>query len=455
MKQFFVLLLLSLCMRVGFAQKCEKVSERTYKHVEDDGFVWYRYLGDNGRVGAINANGDTIISSERGYCEIVCRGFANIFNKSNKSVFFQTYLFESDGDVKALVESFFFQPSLYSYFNCLQNSCKYTCGVCDLTGKELVPAIYYQDCYCFKHGSFIYYSTKTDKGEIIFDKNGRIIYPARLNDIYYYSGCFRKDFGNQSIPVSNKISEYYKQQQLLDRATAQGVNVDDILNEGLCFENQRDWTKAIVAYSKAIKIRPSSFAYSHRGRCYFEKGNLKSAMADLRYPLFLDDCTPDIFAMSDSLLTILEEQYAGIKKERFERMERMIGAFADGAEAMSNSLTAIADAKSDIPNGTSSTLTTTINTSESVAKNNQISSKTNVPIGHNAIKKRCNLCGGDGKCRGKYHCRGTGVCNWCNGEGSTIVQGNVIKCVNCNGSGKCSFCRGSKKCQRCKGVGTL
>ena len=84
MKQFFVLLLLSLCMRVGFAQKCEKVSERTYKHVEDDGFVWYRYLGDNGRVGAINANGDTIISSERGYCEIVCRGFANIFNKSNK-----------------------------------------------------------------------------------------------------------------------------------------------------------------------------------------------------------------------------------------------------------------------------------------------------------------------------------------------------------------------------------
>lgn len=450
MKQFFMSLLLSLCICVGYAQNLEKVSDDKYKHVEDDGFVWYRYLGDNGRVGALNANGDTIISSERGYCEIVCRGYANLYGKSDKSVYFQTYLFEYDGDVTALVKNFFMQPSLYSHFYGIRDLYKYTCGVCDLTGKELVPAIYYQDCLCFKNGSFIYFSTETDKGEIIFDKNGRILYPARLNDIYYFSGCFMKSYENQSIPVSNKISEYYKQQQLLDKASEQGVNVDDILNEGLAFENQRDWTKAIAVYSRAVKMRPSSFAYSHRGRCYFEQGNLKAAMVDLRYPLFLDDCTPDIFSLSDSLLTISEEKYAGIKKERRERMERVIGAIADGAEAMSYGLTAIADMKSDMQKGTTSTSTTTTNTSGMVATDNQNNSKANVTTGHNAYRKRCHSCGGDGKCRGKYHCHGTGVCNWCNGNGTTSVQGNDIKCVNCNGSGKCSFCEAVKNANAVK-----
>ncbi len=48
MKLLFVFCLLSLNICSGYANKIERVSETMYKHTEDYGFVWYRYLGENG-----------------------------------------------------------------------------------------------------------------------------------------------------------------------------------------------------------------------------------------------------------------------------------------------------------------------------------------------------------------------------------------------------------------------
>ena len=44
------------------------------------------------------------------------------------------------------------------------------------------------------------------------------------------------------------------------------------------------------------------------------------------------------------------------------------------------------------------------------------------------------------------HCHGTGICNYCNGDGYNYVAGNPVKCTACTGLiGQCKWCKGSGK----------
>lgn len=44
------------------------------------------------------------------------------------------------------------------------------------------------------------------------------------------------------------------------------------------------------------------------------------------------------------------------------------------------------------------------------------------------------------------HCYGTGICNYCNGDGYNYAAGNFVKCTACSSNiGKCKWCKGTGK----------
>lgn len=77
---------------------------------------------------------------------------------------------------------------------------------------------------------------------------------------------------------------------------------------------------------------------------------------------------------------------------------------------------------------------------------------------------KCKYCQGNGECNNytsltgnKYHCHGSGKCQFCGGDGYTDGFGiNNVLCPNCygyKGSGKCSYCSGTGICSKCGGSG--
>ena len=59
------------------------------------------------------------------------------------------------------------------------------------------------------------------------------------------------------------------------------VTAISVNNQGLIYNNEGQYHKAIVAFTKAIELDPSlALAYSNRGWAYIESGQYEQAIAD-------------------------------------------------------------------------------------------------------------------------------------------------------------------------------
>ncbi|MBR1683309.1 MAG: hypothetical protein IJ700_08180 [Bacteroidaceae bacterium] len=418
------------------------------KKKESDGYVWTLRITTDSIAEALDASGQVIIPAERGYRYIeywpLIKG-----SLSTLPCFRVSYNIEND-----------------------------FVGICNLNGEEIIPT-FFKDVAGFKSKELSYYQVMTlDSLYGIYDEAGRMIIMPRYydNPPIIFKGSFTISnrtlteiknnpidasdaaFSFVSMPVSNPIKDYYKQQNLLTNAYEKNIQTDDLLQEAIALEEGGKHVEAIDKLTDAIKKKPSSLAYYHRGKCYYQTKKWKSAQEDLRFVFFLDDATPDILVKADSILFLAdtEQMSKKIKRgERFRMVYHIIGAFSDAmaqsAESL-NSTELLHTSSTSSGYGTTSSFQTS-EKSASIKAETHSNDKTHT--------RSCYTCGRDGKCRGKYHCHGTGVCNWCNGQGFTIVpetkkyDNDKITCVNCNGSGKCTFCKGTGKCSRCKGTGFL
>ena len=138
-----------------FVSTCLYAQESLQK--ESDGFSWYRICQD-GKEGAKDANGATLIPLSRGYASIVYH--------SGEDAYFTVRL---DNNGKE--------------------------GACDKTGKEIVAPGKYDNVYYWYKDGFEYYCVKLNGKEGVCDKDGKEIispkydqvYMFESDDIYYYS----------------------------------------------------------------------------------------------------------------------------------------------------------------------------------------------------------------------------------------------------------------------------
>lgn len=401
---------------------------------ENDGFTWTLCMTSDSIASALDAKGQEIIPAERGYRYI-------------------KYVPESKDKYIPVASCF-----IVSYFTDGKIE-----GACNKKGEEIVP-VEYMSVTPMKNKKLSYYMVHTpDSLYGILDENGRTLVPARYYNNMPVSNNDRFHVLNEtdnideltSITVSNSIKDYYQQQKLLTEANEKGVVTDDLLFEAFNLEESGNTKKAIAKLSEAIKKKPSSLAYYHRGLCYYQDRDWKKAQEDLRYVFFLDDATPEITELADSVLGLADQEMMGKKIRRLRRLNTWNTVLSAMTSSMDQNASLIQGSNSSQSSGSTPTSTGLSSLSEGRSANASSGVNHATASQHQGHSKRCHSCGGDGKCRGKYHCHGTGVCNYCNGKGTQEVQGNVIKCVNCNGTGKCSFCRGSKVCQRCKGNGNI
>ncbi len=411
------------------------------KKKESDGFTWTLRFTADSVAEAIDTNGKVIIPADRGYRKI-----------------------EYCPYIKGIISTL---PS----FRVSYDSDKDIFGMCNQEGKEIVP-VAFKSVDGLKRKELSFYIVMTaDSLYGIYDDNGRVIIMPRYYDNLptIYGGKFiisnrtltenrnnpvpvdRVVFETAFMTVSNPIKDYYKQQELLTKANAQQINTDNLLLEAFDLEENGKPKDAINRLSEAIKKKPSSLTYYHRGLCYYQTKNWKNAQEDLRYVFFLDDATPDLIAKADSVLYMADEEQMGKlirRNRRFEITYNVVNAIHAGMSQAAGALNSGDSSQKGNINTISQSMTNNLGAGTQVSGNTSSGS-------HSAHTRRCTACGGDGKCRGTYHCHGTGVCYWCNGKGITYApDGTAIRCVNCNGSGKCSFCRGTKRCSRCKGSGT-
>ncbi len=415
---------------------CLAESVNVGRHVASDGFVW-NLTERNDTIEVTDDAGNVILPASRGYSDAV-------------------YIPVSQEVSKKVAETMLPQFWVFRKVDSLQYQ-----GCCTPDGREVVPTLY-KNVLASRNKDFHYYNVGThDDTYGVYLEDGRcIVKPIYTSWILLFKDRFQV-FGenNSQFPVSNKISDYLQQQNLLNTAYDNAINTDALIVEGDSLSNLNNLNGAIAKYTEAIKKKPSANTYARRGFSYYKKQNWKDALEDFRFALYIDDCTPEYFALSDSLLDIAEDQRIAQLVRRQERLERtamIMNAVAAGLNSVSQSLSTMQSnsAKSNKAQTTNAATSVTYGNNQNVADN----SKSGNRHQHNA--KRCPQCQGDGKCRGngnasRYHCRGTGKCTSCNGEGFTYVAGNSVVCAICHGSGKCSFCGGNGTCQRCKGKGTL
>ena len=405
-------------------------------HVESDGFVWNLTVR-NDTIEATDDAGNVILPAERGYSDAHYIPIATDLGKKVANTmrpFFIVY--KKIDDVLYL-------------------------GGCNPDGREVVPTLF-KSVLAERNKDFLYYTVFTHDGTSgAFLDDGRcIVKPIYTSYVILFKDRFQIiDANATSFPVSNKISDYLQQQNLLNTAYDNGVNTDAFVMEGDSLLKLNNLNGAIAKYTEAIKKKPSANTYARRGMCYYKKENWKDALEDFRFALYLDDCTPEYYSLSDSLLYKAEDhriEQLVRRQERLERAAMVLNAVSAGLNAASQSLSTIQSNSSNSKTG----YTTNTTVMNSYGNNQNVSDNSNSGNAHRHNAKRCTQCQGDGKCRGngnasKYHCRGTGKCTTCNGEGHTYVTGDKIVCAICHGNGKCSFCGGSGQCQRCKGKGTL
>lgn len=404
-------------------------------HVESDGFVWNLTV-NNDTIEVTDDAGNVIIPADRGYNDAY---YIPVSTEAGKKV---AEMMLPAFTVVRTVDSLNYQ------------------GACTPDGREVVPTLF-KHVMASRNKDFHYYNVTThDDTYGIYLEDGRcIVKPIYTTFVILFKDRFQVIDVNSQFPVSNKISDYLQQQNLLNTAYNNGVNTDALVMEGDSLSSINNLNGAIAKYTEAIKKKPSANTYARRGICYYQKQNWKDALEDFRFALYMDDCTPEYFILSDSLLDKAEDQRIAQLVRRQERLERtamVLNAVSAGLNAASQSLSTIqsSSAKSNKNYTTNTTVTTTFGNNQNVSGNSSTGG------GHQHKAKRCTQCQGDGKCRGngnasKYHCRGTGKCTSCNGKGLTYVVGDPVTCAICHGNGKCSFCGGSGKCQRCGGRGTL
>ena len=432
------------------------------KRKEADKFVWYLQMVD-GCAQASDANGNVIIPAERGYKSI------EYHVPEYKKVEFPYFIVKAEHDgietlgaceldgTECVPPVFFSIAGLKAlgskdvrYFNvCSLDTLQ---GIYDLKGKEVIaPA--FKNILAHYEDNHLYYQIQTKDGRMgALDENGRCIVMPHYNtfNLLLLGGKFQiSELGATPFPVSNKLTDYHVQQDLLNKAYEAGVMTDNLLAAA---EGMND-KSAINKYNEAIKLKPSALAYYRRGACFFREGKWKDAQSDLRFALYLDDCTPEVFMAADSLLELADikrnEQLVR-RAERLERIAMAMDGISAGLNSISNSLSTMNNNKSSITSNSYS-VPSNIGGSTSVGQNGSLSKNT-----HKPTARACSSCGGDGKCRGSHHCHGTGKCNFCNGQRTTYASdGTTISCAPCHGSGKCSFCGGTGVCQRCKGQGKI
>ena len=420
MKKTFLILCLTL---ISVYAKSEDFVKN-----EKDGFTWILHMEDS-VAEARDADGNVIIPADRGYRTIFYIAAEKVMSTSVIPSFIVSY--ESDS---------------------------IPCGICTKDGTEALPPIFKEVCG-LKHKKTGYYVVK-GMNDLYgsYDEKGRmIVMPRYTSMVTLFRDKFTVVGDITYMPVSNTIEEYYTQQDLLNAAYENGVNTDDLMQEAYQLEEQGEFKKAVGVLSKAIALKPSSFAYYHRGLCHFKNKNWKKAQEDLRYVFFLDDATPGLMVKADSVLVLADDEQMGKRERQIRRLDTwnmVLGAISDGMQKASESLNASngyhAGSVSQPISGTSGYSGTGYSNG---ANNNSSQSKSSTSS--TVRTKRCTACGGDGKCRGSHRCHGTGKCNYCNGKGITQVQGNTIKCAVCNGSGRCSFCNGTGRCSRCGGRGEM
>lgn len=406
-----------LCLTLIFVY----VKSEDFVKNEKDGFSWILHIEDS-VAEARDASGNVIIPADRRYSRISYEPTEIIEGRVFPSCFLVR-----DGTSSILH------------------------GICTRDGTEVLPPIFREINMDVYNGRIYYTVREINNLYGVYDEKRRIIVAPRYTEspYLYDSGHYKVGHDNR---VSNYVDNYHRIQNLLDVAYEQGVNTDDLMQQAYQLEEKGSLKKAIDVLSKAIEQKPSSFAYYHRGLCYFKKKKWGDAQQDLRYVLFLDDATPDLMVKADSIL-------ARADAESLRQMQRL--------EAWSNALDAVNEglSKLNTTNNSSSGYSSAPTSSGfsgvgypgTVTPNssNNNTSRGGSSTSPNVRTKRCTACAGDGKCRGSHKCHGTGKCNYCNGKGLTQVQGNTIKCAVCNGSGRCSFCNGTGRCSRCGGRGVM
>ena len=406
---------------------------------ESDGFQWTLQTTDSGVMVGLDANGKEIMPAERGYLSI------------------QYVPYEKD--------KYYSIPPFF-IVSCSPDTS--IVGACNTKGEEIVPVEYKLAVRMEFNKKMTYYLVMTvDSLYGVFDENGRmLVSPRYYNSMPIVKGdrfivnnlttdqLLISDLDNSlvSFSASNSLKDYYAQQKLLTEAISKNVNTDELLLQAIDLESAGDTKKAIEKLTAAIKLKPSSLAYYHRGNCYYQNKDWNKAQEDLHYVFFLDDATPQLQMLADSVLTLADEAVIGRKlrnRERFNRFAAVIDAISGSMEQNAYLLNGNKQSQTHASTSITPIMSSTSKNTGSVSNNTQNAKQQQ---NHN---RRCSSCGGDGKCRGTYHCRGTMKCNYCNGSGFTSVVGNNIKCVNCNGSGKCYYCKGTGRCNRCGGRGTL
>lgn len=427
MKKIALLLMVALAQISVWAQE----QEFEGRHAERDGFVWVcEKVGDF--MQALDDNGNVLIPADRGYTSILYMGKPQKGDEYYSKKVAQQW--EPWFNVSITVND-----TVYS-------------GACDLDGREIVPPAFLS-CLGYINDGLRYVHVTTHKlWQGIYLWDGRMLIAPMYKEALFFGGRFVGDLQSK-FPLSNKVKDMLKQQELLNAAIENGVNTDPMLAYADSIA-ESDPKAAIQEYKKIILQKPSAEAYFKRAKCHYRRDDYKEALEDLHYTMFLDDGTPKIYEEAFELLQKAEDYRINELIERQQRLEMAAAIMNSVSSAMNSISNTIATYKGVSPANTSSGFTNYLSYSNfNAPTTSSTQTNTNVKSAH---QRRCSSCGGDGKCRsGRYACRGTRECKVCLGNGYNTASGHSYPCSACHGSRSCAQCNGTGQCQRCKGTGTL
>lgn len=449
MKQKLLLMVLALGMSSICVAQMTKVLQ-----VGDDGFKWYKTSND-GKEGAEDMNGSTIVPCE--YAWIMYIG----------SYDWQPKWFcvadESEGAYTTNGRCIIPTSRNYDRINgWIRDGFTFYdfkkkeigCGICDVNGREVIFIKGIDGIQAHYDAGKFYCSINKDDLWGIADGNGKIIIQPKYKSPVICSG-------DQFVSKDTETGEFVKVGDLASVTTYNPLDVQENVsgsNSYYASSGSNSASKSSVKelfdlayntpdseadvkydrYQAVLKADPNntygykSLAYNNLGCLYDFLEDKENAKACFESALAVD---PNNKNAKDNLKNIKSR----IRSEKWERVGNALSAFG---EALGGSQAE--ETYNGYQGGTY--VGSSGSYSSGFASNNTRGSSS-------TISKNCKFCAGSGRCSGLHRCRGTGICNYCNGKKLKSTNGHEHECGACHLTGKCSFCGGTGKCKHCGGTG--